>query len=95
MSSFYSIDTFPNKENIEVKEENDEIIINTAGLRTCKFFQFKILISFTRLNLGMDTKETTFKENQRKRDLGEEIIDLGKIKVCDKYKRIEKKFEKF
>ena len=80
-----------------MKEENDEIIINTAGLRKCKLFQIKILISFTRLNLGIDTKETTFKENQKKRDLGrgEEIIDLGKIKVRDKYKRIEKKIEKF
>jgi hypothetical protein len=80
--SNYSVDTFPNKENLGIVQETEtEIIFNTNGLRRCNFAKFKILFKIEQLNPDQKSSEVIYKEDQRKGDLREEEIKLEKIKV--------------
>ena len=81
-----SVDTFPNKGSLGIVQETEnEIIFNTDGLRRCNFAKFKILFKLEQLNPEQKSSEVIYKENQRKGDVKEETIKLGKIKVSSEY----------
>ena len=54
-------------------------------MRNCYFQKFKILFKIEQKNPDQKQNEFTYKDNQRKGDLGEEIIKVEeKIKVSSK-----------
>ena len=84
--SHSSVDTFPNKGSLGIVQETEnEIIFNTDGLKPCNFAKFKILFKLEQLNPDQKSSEVTYKDNQRKGDVKEEIIKLEKIKVSTEY----------